>query len=197
MFLVNPPEDPAVQALYDEALADDGYVMNLLRAWAWRPSVHATFQEARSMLRAQSSLSEREVAVLNAATASARSDAYCSIAWGTNLAKLSDAGSAANLVAGQDVPHLTERERALARWANVVAVDPNKTTLKDVDALRAASLSEQEIFDATLLIAFRLAFTTVNSALGAQPDRQLAHEAPPELMTAITFGRPVDSGSTI
>jgi hypothetical protein len=44
-----------------------------------------------------------------------------------------------------------------------------------------------------MLVAFRLAFTTVNDALGARPDRALAAEAPREIVESVTFGRPVDT----
>jgi alkylhydroperoxidase family enzyme len=152
--------------------------MNLVRVWAWRPAVHAAFLEARKALVGRTSLSKGEIAVLNAATASRRGDAYCSIAWGTRVAELSDAETAAALLKGEETPRLSDREVALARWAELVVRNPNATVRGDVDALRAAHLSEREIVDATLLVAFRLAFTTVNGALGAQPDRQLADEAP-------------------
>jgi hypothetical protein len=36
-FLREPPVSPGVQALYDEDLADDGYVANLSRLWAHQP----------------------------------------------------------------------------------------------------------------------------------------------------------------
>jgi hypothetical protein len=78
VFFSDPPDDPAVRALYEESRADDGYIMNLVRVWAWRPEVHAAFMEARKAVVRQTSLSKREIAVLNAATASRRGDAYCS-----------------------------------------------------------------------------------------------------------------------
>ncbi len=192
MFLSDPPEDSAVRALYDEAKAEDGYIMNLLRVWAWRPDVHAAFMQARSALVGQTALSPREVAVLNAATATARSDSYCGIAWGTRLAKLADAETASALLRGEPTPHLSARESALARWAHHVARNPGSITAGDVDTLRAAKLSEREICDATLVVAFRLAFMTVNNALGARPDRQLADEAPAEVRDSVTFGRSID-----
>lgn len=49
----------------------------------------------------------------------------------------------------------------------------------------------QEIFDATVFIAFRLAFSTVNDALGACPDRQLAVAAPASVREAVVYGRGV------
>ncbi len=191
LFLSEAPEDPAVRALYDESLADDGYVMNLLRVWAWRPEVHAAFTGARTALTGGTTLSKREIAVVNAATASFRGDSYCAIAWGTRLAELADPDTAGALLRGEKTPRLSGREIALSRWAELVVRNPNAAAREDVEMLRAAGLSEREIFDATLLVAFRLAFTTVNGALGARPDRQLADEAPVEVRESVTFGRPI------
>jgi len=50
-------------------------------------------------------------------------------------------------------------------------------------------LSDREIFEATAFVALRLAFATINGALGAAPDLQLAEAAPEPLRSAITFGR--------
>ena len=83
------------------------------------------------------------------------------------------------------------REEALAGWARKVVGNPNATTLADVEQLRSAGFSDQEIFEATTFIAFRMSFATVNDALGARPDWQLAAAAPPEVRPAVTFGRPV------
>ena len=71
-------------------------------------------------------------------------------------------------------------------------VDPNATTAVDVQSLRDVGLSDRAIFEATAHIAFRLAFSTVNDALGAAPDAQVAEAAPDVLREAVTFGRPPD-----
>ena len=191
MLISEPPEEPAVRALYDEANAEDGYVMNLVRLWAWRPDVHDAFLEARKLLLAQTSLSKREVAVLNTATAARRGDSYCAIAWGTRLAELADGETAGALLRGEDTPRLSGREMALARWAELVVRDPNSAAADHIGGLRGEGLSDREIVDATMLVAFRLAFTTVNDALGAQPDSQLAREASPDVLRSVTFGRRV------
>ena len=39
--------------------------------------------------------------------------------------------------------------------------------------------------------ALRIAFSTVNDALGTAPDRQLGVEVPAEVRDAVTFGRPI------
>jgi uncharacterized peroxidase-related enzyme len=195
MFLSNPTADDAVQALFREAESEDGYVMNFLRLWAWRPDVHVAFNETRQLLASTTLLSEREVAILNSTTASRSGDAYCSISWGTKLAGLCDAAMAAALLRGDDTPAFTPRERALVAWASAVVENPNRTTREDVQVLRVAGLSDREIFEATLFVTFRLAFMTVNDALGAQPDRQLAQAAPTVVLESVTFGRTVHDRS--
>lgn len=40
-----------------------------------------------------------------------------------------------------------------------------------------------------MYVALRLAFSTVNDALGAHPDAELADEAPAAVRDAVTWGR--------
>lgn len=115
-FLADPPQSPAVIAAYEADVTSDGYVNNLTRVWCWRPDVLASFQALRADLLAHSGLSPREVAVMVAATAAARSDAYCALAWGSRLAELSDEATAARVLQGVD-SDLSEREAALAGWS--------------------------------------------------------------------------------
>src|SRR5512142_399987 len=162
MYLSPPTEDEEVRAIYERERSEQGYVMNLERLLARRPEVSATFLKARTLLNTQTSLSPRERAVLVCATARSLGDSYCSLAWGSRLAKLSDPALAAELLKTGSADALSPREQALAAWAARIVQDPNATGAGDVAALRQAGLSEQEVFDATLFIAFRLAFSTVN-----------------------------------
>jgi len=187
-FLADPPLTPAASACYDEALTEDGYVANYLRIWSWRPDLLTSFAAPRAAVIGESSLSPREVAVMVAATASARGDSYCALAWGENLAELSDEATAAGVVTGADTG-LSEREAALATWSRRVVRDPNGTTEADVEQLRQVGFDDREIFEATTWIALRLAFSTINDALGAKPDRELAERVPPLVREAVTFGR--------
>jgi len=196
MFLADPPADHAVKALLEEANSEDGYIPNFVRLWAWRPDVHIAFTHVRKLLASTSLLSEREIAVLNSTTASRRGDAYCAIAWGTRLAGAVDDTTAAALLRGDDTPSLSRRELALVAWAGAVVKDPNGIAREDVDGLRAAGFSDAEIFEATLFVVFRLAFSTFNDALGARLDPQLAKAAPPAVLSSVTYGRAVDDAST-
>jgi uncharacterized peroxidase-related enzyme len=189
MFLAEPPASEAVDAFYEDDRESDGYVNNSTRLWCWRPDLLTSFIALRASLTEASALTGRDRAVLVTATAAERNDSYCSLAWGLRLAKLSDDETAAQVIAGVSAPALSDREAALASWARQVVADPNATTDNDIAALRKVGLGDREIFEATAFIAFRLAFSTINDALGAAPDKQLADGTPALVRAAVSYGR--------
>lgn len=191
MFLSFPVETDAARALYESDQSDMGFVMNLTQLWAWRPELHTAFAALRGALTSRTSLTAREQAVIVCSVASSSGDSYCSLAWGRRLATASDAATAAAVLSGAAAPALNRRESALREWVRQVATDANATTAQGVQALREAGFTDADVFDATALAAFRLAFSTVNDALGVNPDAQLAEAAPPEVRQAVRFGRPV------
>ncbi|HMK12284.1 MAG TPA: hypothetical protein VK461_11920 [Acidimicrobiales bacterium] len=188
-FLEPGPKTEGSEKLFADSLAGDGYVANYLRLWARRPEVFDGYVSTRGRLVEGSTLTDRDLAVLVTATASQRGDSYCSLAWGTRLSRLSDAETAADVIGGGSPSALSEREVALASWARQVVRDPNATTPSDIDALRSAGLDDQAIFDATVFIALRLAFSTVNDALGAAPDKELVDKVPAPVRDVVRYGR--------
>src|SRR5207247_10557120 len=124
------------------------------------------------------------------ACASTIGGSYCSLAWGSKLAEASDARTAAGVLRGVD-DGLSVGERAIAGWARKVARDPTGTTAADVQALRDAGFSDSQIFTITVFVALRLAFATVNDALGVLPDAALRSTAPAAVLHAVTAGRPI------
>ena len=189
-FLDEPPPSDQVRALYDEDLADSGYVWNVSRLWAHQPDTMKRLFELMSQAFTPSGLSFRQRGILVTAAASTLGDSYCSLAWGGKLSKASDAVVAAGILNSSD-DGLTDQEMVLAAWARKVASDPNSTTPADIQALRDAGLDDDQIFAVTAFVALRLAFSTINDSLGAQPDAQLAMSLPQEVREAVTYGRPV------
>lgn len=196
MFLNEPQADPHVQAAYDSAAGEAGYLMNYNRAWAWRQDVTDHFLAARKLVAGTTTLSAGEIAAVNAAAAGARRDSACSLAWGTKLAKQTDAAAAATVLAG-DPQGLSDREAALARWAAQVARDPNGTSAADVAELRGLGLTDREIAEATMLAVFRLGFSAYNAALGVDTDAELVADAPGPVREAVTYGRPAEEYSKV
>ena len=189
MFLEEPPHSDETEATFARDREEDGYVHNYTRLWAWRPGLWDSFQGLRDELTDAWTLTDRERAILVAATVSQREDSYCSLAWTSRLTDLLDVETTAQLLSGQPTPALSEREVALAEWARQVVRDPNATSADDVARLREVGLDDREIFEATAWIAFRLAVSTVNDALGAAPDEQLAGAVPAEVRQVVTYGR--------
>jgi uncharacterized peroxidase-related enzyme len=189
-FLADPPPSDGARRLCDDDTTDVGFVMNGSRLWGHQPDTHdALFDLMRHSIAAQD-LSMRERGILITACASTLGDAYCSLAWGAKLSEVAGDGLAAGVLSGDDSA-LTDAERAMARWARTVTRDPNGTRDADVQALRDVGFDDARIFAITVYVALRLAFATVNDALGARPDREFLTRAPEAVRNAVTWGRPI------
>jgi uncharacterized peroxidase-related enzyme len=187
-FLEEPEMTPRARALFDEDMADGGFVWNVSRLWAHQPETMDHLFELMSESFNPSGLSFRQRGILVLAAASTLGDSYCSLAWGGKLADASDAELAAAVLTGGDTG-LTEQEAVMASWARKVVKDPNGTTPADIQILRDVGLSDQQIFAITLFVSLRLAFSTVNDALGAHPDAELVQSLPPKVVNAVDYGR--------
>jgi uncharacterized peroxidase-related enzyme len=192
-FLTLAEVSADAQRLLDEDLEELGYVMNTTRLWAQQPATHAKLVELLGQLAQDASLTLRQRGILVTACASALGDSYCALAWGNRLAGEAGAELAGAVLRGED-DQLDPAEQALARWARQVVVDPNATDSAGVQALRDVGYDDAQIFAITAFVGFRLAFSTVNDALGARPDRALSEAAPAPVRDAITFGRPIARG---
>lgn len=189
-FVSEPEHNDATRRLYAEDLADDGYVANLTRVWAHQPTVHEHLVAGIAAAVEGGGLTFRQRGILVSACASTLGDSYCALAWGSRLASEVGAAAAAGVLTGDDSA-LDPDEVALARWARQLVRDPNATGAADVQVLRDAGFTDSQIVAITAFVAFRLAFSTVNDALGAKPDPELAESAPGEITAAVDFGRRV------
>jgi uncharacterized peroxidase-related enzyme len=191
-FLEVPETTAEGQRIFDEDVAELGYVMNVSRLWAYQPATGTgLFNLLRQAISADR-LSLRQRFILVAACASAFGDSYCSLVWGSKLAAATDTQTAAGVLQGID-EGLSSSERAMAGWAREVARNPNDTTAADVQVLRDAGFSDSQIFTITVFVALRLAFSTVNDALGVLPDAGLRTTAPEAVLDAVTVGRPIEN----
>ena len=191
-FLPLPEPAPDVQRLYDEDLEEHGYVMNTSRLWAHQPDAHDRLFELLGQVASAAGLTFRQRGILVTATASTLGDSYCALAWGNRLAGEAGADLAGAVLRGDD-SRLDRSERALAGWARRVARDANATTSGDIQALRDAGYDDAQILAVTTFVALRIAFATVNDALGARPDRALGDAVPAAVRDAVTYGRPVST----
>jgi alkylhydroperoxidase family enzyme len=187
-FLGPAPASDGAERLFAADVEDVGYVMNLSRLWAHLPDGERAVRDLLGMAAHAASLTYRQRAVLVTAAAAEFGDAYCALKWGNRLAGVADADIAVGVVRGDD-GGLDESERALARWARLVARDPAGVEAADLQPLRNAGFDDSQVFALTLFVAMRLAFATVNDALGVLPDEQLRDTIPAPLLDAVAFGR--------
>jgi alkylhydroperoxidase family enzyme len=187
-FLSEPEPTPDVDRVYAADRDGYGFVMNLTHLWAHHPPSFDLYSQLLGGLATHGGLTLRDRGILITALASTIGDSYCATAWGWKLSDEADAALAAAVLSGTD-EGLTDAERALARWARAVASDANGRTEADVQALRDAGYADGQVFAITAFVAFRMAFSTINSALGAGPDTELSDLAPPEVLAVIDWGR--------
>ena len=189
-FLSPAPDSDGARRLYDEDLEGTGYVMNLSRVWAHRPEAMEQLSSLLVGAVESSGLTLRQRGVLVTTVASTLGDSYCALAWGQKLADAAGVEVATAALSGSEEA-LPPDERALAAWARKVARDPSSTTPEDVEALREAGFDDGQVAALTVYVAGRIAFSTVNDALGALPDAQLRSSVDPAVQAAVTWGRPV------
>jgi uncharacterized peroxidase-related enzyme len=192
-FLGVPETSADVQRLFDQDIDEVGYVMNVSKLWAHQPATHDALFEMIGQAVQAGGLTFRQRGILVTACASTMGDSYCSLAWGNRLASAAGVDVASGVLRGDD-DLLDESERAMARWARQVARDPNAAGAGDLQALRDAGYDDAQIFAITVFVALRIAFSTVNDALGARPDRELGEAVPVPVRDAVTFGRPIADG---
>jgi uncharacterized peroxidase-related enzyme len=177
---------PVVQRFHEQCAEAVGFVMNVARIWSHLPGEHDRLFDLLDDVARIARLSFRERGILVTAGAATRGDSYCALSWGRKLAKHSGDDVPVSVLRGTDEA-LTPTEHALAAWARHVADDPNTTTSEDLDGLRDAGYDDTQIFAITFYIGLRIAFSTVNDALGIQPDHEYDDDSP--VRSAVDFGR--------
>ena len=161
------------------------------RLWSWQPK---TVEEFFDLLgrATKDRLSFREWGLIVLATASTIDDSYCSTAWAHKLTPRIGADVAAAVLRGDDSA-LTRTEQAITSWIRRVMRSASTTTPDDIDELRQAGIDDDKIFAMTFYAAMRMAFSNVNNALGAHPDRQFRTTTTLQLLAVIDYGRPMGS----
>lgn len=190
-FLSAAPVTDHVTSMYRSDLELQGYIANLTRIWAWSPEALGAISFALKVATDMSGVDPRERALLTSVTAATLGDSYCSLAFGLKLASTGGDDVAVTALAGDDAG-LAPRDRLLAGWARRVTEDPSSTTAADLDELRRAGYDDGQIFALTLFVALRVAFSTVNDALGGAPDAELVDRVPAVVRDVVTYGRAPD-----
>jgi uncharacterized peroxidase-related enzyme len=116
----------------------------------------------------------RRYELVTVTAARALGSAYCTLAHAAVLReRYFSAADVDAILAGRHVASLDPADVAAMDFAERIAVRPQAATAADLERLRAAGLSEQDILQVVLTVALRRFFAGVLDAVGAEPDPHL------------------------
>jgi uncharacterized peroxidase-related enzyme len=177
-----------VAELFEADRNKRGYVPNYLSLFALRPEVYEAWAGLIGAIAKNMDLRRYELATF--AAAQALSSSYCSLAHGLVLRTkfMTDE----EVVQTADGDSAEELDRAVMTLARQVAVDAARVTEDDVEPLRRAGLSDEEIFDVVLAAAARAFFSKTLDGTGTKPDREYRDLLSPLLAERLAVGRPIE-----
>lgn len=174
-WLAVPAEDevgPEVRELWQAPLEKLGFVPNVLRLYALRPShLLAWNAHYEELMKGDSGLTKAEREMI-AVVVSVRNDcAYCIAAHSAALRKLTkDAGLADAIAADHRSAPVEPRVRAMLDYAVKLTAEPQAMTEADVDALRAAGWTDEDVMDIAEVTAMFNFSNRMASGLGWAPN---------------------------
>jgi uncharacterized peroxidase-related enzyme len=180
--------DCRVKAVYDRQIRAFGYLPNYARLFSHRPEVIDSWADLQRRLRAH--VTPRLFELVTLASALALRSSYCALAHGVNLRAFFSDAEIERLAGGRYAEVVDDREAAAMRYAARVAADASSVTEEDVAPMRAAGLTDAEIFDIAAIAAGRAFFSKLVEGLGALPDNAYLG-LPESFRGALAVGRPV------
>ena len=166
-----------------------GYVPNYAAVFGSRPDVARAWTALNVAVR--DGMDRRRFELATIAAARALRSTYCTAA---HSMFLRDAcGDETTMLALADDPtgaSLDDTDRAVLAFAGKVARQASEITQDDIDALRAAGLTDNDIADVIFAVGARCFFAAVLDAAGAEPDHQLA-AALSTVADRMVVGRPI------
>lgn len=196
MFIAPVPEDAAdgdVAAYYEQQRRAWGFLPNYAGAFATRPDVAQAWDLLNRTIR--DGMDRRRFEIATIAAARAVRSTYCTAAHSKFLRDVCGDEAAMRAIAADPTgAGLAEQDRAVYEFAAKVAQDAAAVAQDDVDALRAAGLTDADVADVVFAASARAFFTRVLDGLGAQLDTETAGTFAPDLLESMVVGRPVADG---
>jgi uncharacterized peroxidase-related enzyme len=197
MFIETTPAEQAegpVADAYRGATGQFGFLPNWALAFANRPEVLAAWGGLNLSIR--EGMDRRRYELATIAAARQLRSTYCAMAHSwmlTDRLNLLPAEDLQQILTDpQTATALSELDRAVMDFAQLVARDASAVSQDDVQRLRAHGLSDTDVLDVALAAAARCFFAKVLDAMGARADHQLGEALGPELTALLTVGRPAE-----
>jgi alkylhydroperoxidase family enzyme len=161
---------PEMQAVLGEKAAADPKTVGVYRIWAQRPEIALAMKRFREELHKHSILSPRLIELMRLRIAFHNQCRSCmAIRYGNAVEDGVTEDLVCELVAPEEAPNLTERERAALRYADLLASNHLAISDATFDDLRL-HFTEPEIVELCAHAAHCLGFGRVNMSLDMVDD---------------------------
>ena len=172
-----PAEDdvpPAARELWDKPLEKLGFVPNVLRVMSLRPEhLVAWWGYIQELMTGESGLTKAQREMIAVVVSVENQCHYCVVSHSAALRKLLDDAVLADQIAtNYRYAPLHPNERAMLDYALKLTVDSSSCTEDDVDGLRDAGWSDEDILDIAQVAAMFNFTNRLASGLGWVPNRE-------------------------
>lgn len=166
------PDD--IKAIYEQNRAKVGFVPNAFRAYSRRPEHFRAFMQYHDVLmRAPGGLSRAEREAIVVAVSSENRCQYCMTAHGAALRVVGkDAVLAEQIANNWRTADLTPRLRQILSFASRVNEPAFAATDEEIEAMRAAGFSEDDIWDIAAIAAFFGFSNRMAGLMNMSPNRE-------------------------
>lgn len=180
-----------VAEIYEAQRSQFGFVMATAKSLTPRPDLLPIYTDFSDKIRSGFSLGPREWRLITLIAAKHIPSTYCSHVYGKQL--IGDLGSKETVLAVQRdfrTAGLSDRDTEMLAYTEKIAKDATQVSQADIDRLRVAGFTDQQICDIALCAAFRCFVSRFFDAMGAGPEPVFI-DADIEFRTAMTVGKPL------
>jgi uncharacterized peroxidase-related enzyme len=163
-----------VKELWEAPLEKLGFVPNVLRLFAIRPDhLLRWWSYYDELMRGESGLTKAQREMIAVVVSATNRCHYCVVSHSAALRKLTEDPELADQLATAytNVP-LEDRERAMLDFAVKLTEESHRSSEEDVDALRRAGWTDEEIMDIAQVAAMFNFTNRLASGLGWVPNRE-------------------------
>jgi uncharacterized peroxidase-related enzyme len=190
-----PPEQAEGQTAQTYAEAEEtwGFLPGFVQVFSHHPEAYRAWQAL--IKEVYGGMDRRRAELATLAAARALHSTCCAVAHGKVLRdRFYPSEQVVKIAVDHHHADLDELDVAIMDFADRAANHPAETTEEEVARLRRLGLDDREIFDVALAVAARAFFATLIESLGTQAERPLVDALEPELVEALTVGRPAPTG---
>lgn len=184
--------DGEVKRIYDECIAELGFLQNAVKMFCHRPNVLHAFENLLKSI--VGSMDRRRYELVTLAAARALRSSYCMLAHSTAVLEkeLYSVEQLTRIVNDYRDADLSAAEVAMMAFAEQIVKDATAIEMDDIAGLRAHGLTDAEIFDIAAAASVRSFASKLLDSLGARPDPQY-RDLDAGLREVVVVGHPISS----